>query len=70
MREETFTARQAAAVLGLSRETVIRWCRLGRFTGALVPYGARKIGWRIPREVVYRMARENGNEPVSNTVSA
>ena len=39
--------RSAAGVLGVSTETIIRWCRAGRFPGAYIKLGSRKLGWRI-----------------------
>ncbi len=52
MEQETYTALEVAALLAISRETVMRWCRLGRFPGCYKYLGSRKLGWRIPARAI------------------
>ena len=47
-----YDTRAAAFQLKVCKETVIRWCRAGRFPGAYLKLGSRKFGWRIPASAV------------------
>lgn len=47
-----YDTRTAAARLNVCKETVIRWCRAGRFPGAYIHLGSRKFGWRIPEAAI------------------
>lgn len=49
---DVYTSAQAAAALGLHHKTVVRWCRNGTIPGAVLLYGNRRLGWRIPRSAV------------------
>jgi len=55
MQEKTVTAKEAAVRLGLSKETVVRWCRAGTMPGAYVLYGRRQLGWRIPESTITKL---------------
>lgn len=39
-------------MLEVQRATVVRWCQQGRFPGAHMRLGSRKLGWRIPLQLV------------------
>ena len=43
-----YDTRAAAEQLQVCKETIVRWCRAGRFPGAYIALGSRKLGWRIP----------------------
>jgi len=47
-----YDTRTAAAQLQVCKETIVRWCRAGRFPGAYIALGSRKLGWRIPADAV------------------
>ena len=47
-----YDTRSAAFQLKVCKETVIRWCRAGRFPGAYIALGSRKLGWRIPEAAI------------------
>jgi len=52
MTESHLTSAEAAAALGVHQKTVVRWARRGRFPGAVLYLGSRRLGWRIPARSV------------------
>jgi predicted DNA-binding transcriptional regulator AlpA len=54
MIEKYFVLAQAEELLGVTRSLVCRWCRQGRFPGAVqLPNG----GWLIPKTAVHSFRR-------------
>lgn len=52
MEEGFYTVEQAAQMLGVHPRTVYRWCRTGKLADAVLKYGSRKFGFRIPARSV------------------
>jgi len=48
MQGPFLTTGEVARRLGLSPDTIKRWCRSGKLQGAYWLYGSRQKGWRIP----------------------
>jgi excisionase family DNA binding protein len=56
MPDEVYTTGQAAKLLGVHLNTVLKWCRLGRITA----YRTSPIGhWRITRKTLEEYAQAN-----------
>lgn len=53
------TARQAAAALGVSAQTIINWCQSGKLRGERIPApNAPGFYWVIPESEIQRVKRE------------
>jgi len=61
------TVREAAALLGIGEEQVRRRLRSGELLG--VPFGGR-MGWRLSRDYVERLAAERATSRASGTRTA
>lgn len=55
---ETIDNREAAALLGVHRATVARWCKAGKIAGAYLPRRSRKLGYRMPRQAVLALLEQ------------
>lgn len=52
-------ARQAAAALGVSAQTIINWCQSGKLRGERIPApNAPGFYWLIPESEIERVKRE------------
>lgn len=50
------TSAEAADRLGVHVKTINRWCRRGRLPGAYLALGSRRLGWRVPADLIDLLA--------------
>lgn len=74
MQEKYYRIPELVLRLQVSRETIMRWCNEGKFRGAYLKLGSRRLGWRIPesavREVESKGSPGDVQEPVSVKLEA
>ncbi len=67
---DTITKDEAAALLGIHRATVVRWCKAGRIAGAYLPRRSRKLGYRIPRTAILALLETEERDALASRASA
>ena len=56
MERAPHTSAQVASALGVHVKTVNRWARRGRLPGAYLLAGSRRLGWRVPADLLDHLA--------------
>jgi excisionase family DNA binding protein len=66
--QDWMTTVEAGEYLGLTRQTIIQWCKRGVFPGAHLRYGSRKMGWMVPRAAVEELKRGERQGPIPDHI--